>query len=101
MARPIAVWSCADAAAAPSAAGVFVRLAHVRPNNSRGTVTVHWPLPEPAWLDGNTSVLVRALPTRTTHERASTPPDLTAGARLRFVPAGPTSDRSRDEATRC
>ena len=37
----------------------YARLAYVRPNNARGTTTVHWPLPEAGWIDGSTTVLVR------------------------------------------
>ena len=49
----------ADPALPPTPTAVYGRLVHVRPNNARGTVTVHWPLLEPSWLDGLTTTLVR------------------------------------------
>jgi hypothetical protein len=42
-----------------TAGTAYARLAHVRPNNARGTATVHWPLPEAAWIDSTTLALVR------------------------------------------
>ena len=49
-----------DPALPPAPSAVYGRLVHVRPNNARGTVTVHWPLLEPSWLDGLTTALVRS-----------------------------------------
>ena len=79
----------ADPAAPLVAGSVFPRLAHVRPNNARGTVTVHWPLLEAAWLDGNVAELVRC---ESPLKKKECPP---SSLRLTWSQSAPMTDNDR------